>query len=294
MAQVYSPTLGARPARAGRTVGCALQTWPDSPEAREIETRHTAEDGCGSHAWYREVFGELYPLLYPHRNDEAAAHEAAAFVRLVSIGGPGTRVLDLACGAARHAQALCSFGAHVWGLDLSAHLLQLAARRGCLDGRIVRADMCRLPFRPAFDLVVNLFTSFGYFPDDKLNADVLGEVFRVLLPRGVFLLDHLNRPALERALVAEDVRRGDGFTIRQRRRIEGRRIRKRIEISWDDGRIRGLEEDVRLYTAAEMKLLLQEAGFSRVRFYGSFQGDALTEGSERMIAVAAKDLAGRT
>jgi len=244
---------------------------------------------CHEAEWYRDTFGELYPLLYAHRDDAAAAAEAASFAHLLGLGGPGSRVLDLACGAGRHCQALSGLGARVWGLDLSARLLADARRRACIAGRLVRGDMRRLPFRRSFDLVVNLFTSFGYFADDAANARVIGEIARVLLPGGTLLLDHVNRAALERGLIAEDERDGAGFRVRQRRRIAGDRVRKEIEIMWDDGRRRRLVEDVRLYTPGEMRTLLAGSGFTGVRFFGSFQGGALDERAERMIVVARCD-----
>jgi len=241
---------------------------------------------CGERAWYHDAFGDLYPLLYAHRDDSAAAAEAGAFVRRLGLDGPGSRVLDLACGAGRHCEALSGLGARVYGLDLSAHLLRLAARRACIAGRLARGDMRGLPFRRAFDLVVSLFTSFGYFADDRMNERVLTEIARVLVPGGSLLLDHVNRPALERALVTEDERAGEGFRLRQRRSLSAARVRKEIEITWDDGRTRRLVEDVRLYMPDELRALLAARGFEEIRFYGSFDGRALDERAERMIVVA--------
>jgi SAM-dependent methyltransferase len=238
--------------------------------------------------WYREAFDALYPLLYPQRSDEAAAREMAAMYDLLRLHDPGERVLDLACGTARHCQALAERGVQVCGLDLSRPLLEIACRRSCLAGCLVRGDMRRLPFRRAFDVVISIFTSFGYFADDRSNAQVLAEIARVLVPGGRLLIDHINRPALERSLVPEDEREGPGFRIRQQRRVSGNRVKKRIEILWADGRTRKIEEDVRLFTPGELRALLEEAGFSAVRFYGSFQGGALTESAERMIALAVK------
>ena len=238
--------------------------------------------------WFRESFGELYPLLYPQRSDEAAAREIAAVADLLHLRDSGLRVLDLACGTARHCQALVDQGVEVWGLDLSRPLLDLACRRPCLAGRLVRGDMRRLPFRRAFDVVINVFTSFGYFTDDRVNAQVLAEIARVLNPGGRLLIDHINRPALERDLVPEDEKEGPGFRVRQQRRISGNRVKKRIEILWADGRTRQLEEDVRLFTPEELRALLEEAGFSEVRLCGSFQGEPLTESAGRMIALAVR------
>ncbi len=60
----------------------------------------------------------------------------------------GWRVLDVGCGAGRHARALASAGAQPIGLDLSAELLACARGVGL---PLVRADMRRLPVRSSFD-----------------------------------------------------------------------------------------------------------------------------------------------
>jgi ubiquinone/menaquinone biosynthesis C-methylase UbiE len=111
---------------------------------------------------------------------------------------PGWRVLDVACGAGRHARAFQAAGAHCIGVDLSATLLRIA--RGVTDAPLVRADMRALPVRPgSMDLTVNLFTSFGYFDHDAEHAAALQEMVATVRPEGWFAIDFLNprwsRPA---------------------------------------------------------------------------------------------------
>ena len=106
--------------------------------------------------WFEEWFGEDYLQLYPHRDDADAERAVALIVRTVSLQ-PGWRVLDVACGAGRHARSFVGAGAHCFGLDLSATLLRLA--RQVTDAPLIRADMRQLPIRSrSMDLTVNLFS----------------------------------------------------------------------------------------------------------------------------------------
>lgn len=236
-------------------------------------------------AWYHTAFDGLYPLLYPHRDDAQAEAEACALLDLLRLSR-GAQVLDLACGTARHCQALAQRGISTWGLDLSPALLSLARKRACLAGRLVQADMRLLPFRRSFDAVLSLFTSFGYFSEEKEHLRVLKEVARVIKPGGLFVLDHIHRPALERTLIAQDERKGPNFVLRQERAIDGNRVKKRVTVEWKDGRTRSLEENVRIFSPAELRDLLRAAGFCDTRLLGSFQGEPLTETSARLIALA--------
>jgi SAM-dependent methyltransferase len=184
-------------------------------------------------------------------------------------------------------------GLLVHALDLSPQLLRLARARPHLAGRLIRADMRALPVRPRFDLVLNLFTSFGYFACDAENELTLRELARALCPGGRLVLDHVNRAALERTLVPEDTCERDGIRIHQRRVLAGDRIRKEIRIARANGDALRLTEDVRLYTPEEMRALVQSVGLTDVVLYGSLAGAPWNAAAERMVVIARRPAAGR-
>jgi SAM-dependent methyltransferase len=230
--------------------------------------------------WFEEWFGEEYLHVYPHRDDVEAERLVRLLVRQ-GIGGPGRAVLDLACGPGRHAAALVRAGARVFGLDLSRALLFAARRRA--TGPLVRGDMRRLPFRSAaFDVVVNLFTSFGYFASDAEHGAVLDEVARVLRPGGRFVLDYLNAPAVRAGLVPHDERLAGGSTVVQERRIsdDGRYVVKSIHMSGDS---RTFTERVRLFGRGDLEGMLAARGILTELASGDYDGAAHTAASPRLI-----------
>ena len=114
--------------------------------------------------WFRDWFGEEYLAIYPHR-DEREAREAVDLYREVASPEPGSRLLDLACGAGRHLRELRAAGLDATGLDLSLTLLRSARSSGAADP-LVRGDMRQLPFSTgSFGGLTSFFTSFGYFAD---------------------------------------------------------------------------------------------------------------------------------
>ena len=75
--------------------------------------------------WFEDWFGEEYLQLYAHR-DEREAEAVVELIRRVAPWQSGGWVLDLACGAGRHAKYLVRGGARVIGYDLSRVLLRRA------------------------------------------------------------------------------------------------------------------------------------------------------------------------
>jgi SAM-dependent methyltransferase len=233
--------------------------------------------------WFEQWFGEEYHALYPHRDTEDA-RRAVALIRRVAPWRPGEQVLDLACGAGRHAFELERAGAQVVGLDLSPTMLLRARTRSRM--RLVRGDMRALPFRgESFGVAVNLFTSFGYFRDDAEHHEVMRQVARVLAPGGRFVLDYLNAEQVRRTLLREPEDRSEPATaVRIRRRFseEGRYVVKEIELR-DEGR--SFQERVRLFSVEELSALLREAGLEVTERFGDYAGGPLTDDAPRAILV---------
>jgi SAM-dependent methyltransferase len=241
-------------------------------------------------AWYEEAFGSHYLEVYAHRTDEAAGAEAAFAGKILGLG-PGSRVLDLACGAGRHSRALSSLGIDVTGMDLSPELLESAGSRTDPEQegpRYVRGDMRHLPFADSFDAVCQFFTSFGYFEDPREDEAVLREVARVLLPGGRFLFDYLNRNEVVRTLTPESVTEAGDLTIRARRRVspDGRRVLKDVLVRRGGDRISEYTESVRLYDPEELGEMMMGAGLHPTRRYGDLAGGSWSPSAPRLVIVA--------
>jgi SAM-dependent methyltransferase len=235
--------------------------------------------------WFEEWFGDDYLRIYQHR-DESEAERAIELIAAHVRGRDIRAVLDLACGAGRHSQALCDRWWTV-GLDLSAALLRVA-RRESGDAPYVRADMRELPFAAeSFDLVVNLFTSFGYFDDDREHARVLACLRTAMRPGGMLVIDFLNAGQVRRNLVPYDERVENGITIEQIRIIspDNRFVEKTIRL-----RERGREyvERVRLLSAGDLERMLKAAGFELAHCFGDYAGSRWSEDAPRTILFASR------
>lgn len=237
--------------------------------------------------WYRDWFGEEYLALYPHRDQE----EARAAVELVvqTLGLPPGRTLDLACGGGRHLFEFRRHGLWTVGLDLSAALLARARADGP-DLALVRGDMRDLPFADgSFELVVNFFTSFGYFADPIDDRRVLEEFRRVLTGKGKFALDFLNADRVRNNLVERDERELNGVRVVQKRHLveDGRIVVKQIQIYDPPGEdISGaFQERVRLYSLEELLSMFDSVSLRALHRFGDYSGSAFDLDSPRLILI---------
>jgi SAM-dependent methyltransferase len=229
--------------------------------------------------WFEEWFGEEYLQLYPHRDDAEAARAVTLLVRATGMQ-PGWRVLDVACGAGRHARAFRASGARCFGVDLSATLLRVA--RGVTDAPLVRADMRALPIRAgSMDLTVNLFTSFGYFERDAEHAGALREMVATVRPGGWFAIDFLNPSAVRARLVPCERVGVQGREVEVTRSVspDGHHVSKVIRTG--DGR--RFVERVRLFEPDEIEGMLRQAGVTVRHRFGDYDASPMLAGSPRTI-----------
>jgi SAM-dependent methyltransferase len=229
--------------------------------------------------WFEEWFGEEYLRLYPHRDDHDAERAVSLILRTVPFE-PGWRVLDVACGAGRHARAFQAAGARCTGLDLSQTLLRLA--RQVTKAPLLRADMRHLPIRPgSMDLTVNLFTSFGYFDRDSEHTAALTEMIGTVRSGGWFVIDFLNSAAVRRQLVPEEMLEVSGSTVRVSRSVspDGRYVCKSIHA----GQGREFRERVRLFEPEQMVEMLEAGGVTVQSRFGDYDANPLGADSPRTI-----------
>ena len=244
--------------------------------------------------WYKTAFRYDYLRVYPHRNDDEARRQVDFLLGILDIPPP-CDILDLGCGDGRHSLELTRRGYRVTGLDLSEELLERARARTAdegLDVTFIQGDMRDPPGVSAFDLVVNFFTSFGYFREDGENARVLDAISHALRPGGHFLMDYLNRAYVISTLVPADSRKMEGMEVEQHRWITGDpskagahvRINKQVRIREDDME-RSYGESVRMYTLDELGEMMARAGLEIVQTYGDFDGSPVSDDLPRNILV---------
>ena len=193
------------------------------------------------------------------------------------------------CGQGRHAIELARRGYEVTGVDLSEYMLGVARARADAAGIRVRwlaGDMREPLAGETFDLVINLFTSFGYFDDEVDDRRVVRATASMLEPGGRFLLEVINGERIMRNFQQREWFTVGQTAVMERRALDVTTHRMVVErtVSSKDGDDTSVHA-VRLYRGAEVEAMLRASGFSRVDLHGDWDGARLTPESLRVLAV---------
>jgi len=240
--------------------------------------------------WFRQAFDSGYVKRYAHRDLVEAEDFIDTIVTLFCGETRGRRALDVACGAGRHARALARRHFHVTGIDLSADLIRVARREAAHENLNVTfhiLDMRREWPGENYDLILNAFTSFGYFVTDEESRQIVEQAAAKLSPAGFFVLDYLNVDEVRRNLVPRSERSVDNITLVEERWILDGRVNKRTQELDIHGQVRhAFTESVRLFRAEDIRAMVRKSGLAVHQEWGSYEGAPFTPDSPRYIMVA--------
>jgi SAM-dependent methyltransferase len=234
--------------------------------------------------WYKQWFDENYLVLYRHRNRRDAEEQVRLIIDTLNLHVEDT-ILDLACGEGRYTALFNDLGYCVTGVDLSETLVNCGKER--YPGlELEVGDMRRIHGK--YDVILSLFTSFGYFDSDQENENVLRSVFNALNPGGAFWLDFLNAQQVEETLIPENITDlSAGIRVVESRKIENGRIIKDIYFSNHEEE-KHYRESVRLFTSSHLEQMFQRTGFHITQRFGDYHGRSWEPHSPRTILVGRK------
>lgn len=236
--------------------------------------------------------------LYKHRDSVDANKLIKLLLSHVNLK-KGAAVLDLACGNGRHSVLFANRGFRTLGIDLSDYLISMANKekkakyKGNPDLlRFEIQDMRSIRHKTEFDLVVNLFSSFGYFSSDYQNEKVIRSISKALKPGGWFLFDFLNEYKLRRSIVPFTLLNNNDTHVAQVRYIENNICYKKILLfdRISEGKFRQYSEQVKLYSYAELKMMFMKFSLRVKKTFGDYDGHKFDkEKSDRLVIIACKN-----
>ena len=186
---------------------------------------------------------------------------------------PGSRILDVGCGAGRHAVELARRGYQLTGVDISSGMLaeaERAAKEAGVEVELIHADATQFTSDKLFDAAICLcegaFSLLGG-EDDPIEHDlaILRNIHAALKPGTRFILTALNACRMIRQATQEDVEGGrfDPFTM-----VEV----YTMEYDTPEGK-KSLLVRERSYVPTELLMLFRQAGFEVEHVWGGSAGN---------------------
>ena len=156
--------------------------------------------------WWKTFFDENYVSFWKDRGHFAHTRREVNFlVKNVPIRKQDL-ILDLCCGHGRHSTEFARRGFKVIGLDYSAYELGLAKSEAEKRNLIIdfrRGDARNFKFKEKFDVIINMFTAFGYGSKED-DIKIVRNVTKHLKKGGKFFIEFMNLPWLWRHYKSRD------------------------------------------------------------------------------------------
>ena len=237
--------------------------------------------------WFVNWFNsKYYHILYKNRDHKEAVFFLDNIIKNININNG--RILDVACGKGRHAKYLNHLGFNVTGIDLSKNSIEFANKDSNENLKYFVHDMRSVFKKNHFDLVTNLFTSFGYFENQEDEQTTINAMSNNLKEGGLLLIDFMNVKKVISSLVTSESKEIDGIKFLIERKYDENHIIKKIIIKDKDSDL-NFQEKVRALTLYDFDVMLKKANMKIVDLFGDYSLNEFNAiDSDRLIIISRK------
>jgi SAM-dependent methyltransferase len=238
--------------------------------------------------WFETWFDSpYYHILYKNRDHKEAELFLDNLINFIKPV-PEARILDVACGKGRHSIYLNKKGFDVTGFDLSAESIIYDKQFENDKLNFYLHDMREVFRSNYFDIVLNLFSSFGYFEKERDNQRCFIANTTALKPNGYFVFDYFNAQKIRNIGECTMDKTIDGITFHIEKYIDKSFIRKKITFT-DNGKNYKFEEQLLLAGKTELEKYFKLAGLRITNCFGNYKLDEFDENTcDRLILIGRK------
>jgi ubiquinone/menaquinone biosynthesis C-methylase UbiE len=239
-------------------------------------------------SWFVNWFDSpYYHLLYKNRDEKEAEFFIDNLVSHLQIPKQ-SKLLDIACGKGRHAIYFNKKGMDVLGIDLSQSSINSAKKDEHETLQFAVHDMREVFQKNSFDIVTNLFTSFGYFEEDEDEQKAINAMTLNLKQEGILIIDFMNVKKVIKNLRNSEKKTVDGITFNINRSIKNNYIIKDIAFA-NNGKNHQFQEKVKALTLTDFSNFISNAGLKIIDIFGNYKlEDFNATSSDRLILICKK------
>jgi cyclopropane fatty-acyl-phospholipid synthase-like methyltransferase len=237
-------------------------------------------------SWYEQFFtapvNRFWEAMVP---PEATAADVDFVLRHIGARPPA-RLLDIPCGAGRHALALAERGYRVTGVDISEDAIARASTAGKAD--FFCADMRSFRAPEPFDAILCLGNSVAYFEPEGMR-DLFAGLAANLRLGGRLVIDSYSCAESLLPLAEERQIAFEGGSYRSQFAYDSMRsvLKTRAELVLD-GKTHELLYAHQVVTSGELVRLLGAAGFAVEALYADTGDAPYAPGCPRLLLVASR------
>jgi SAM-dependent methyltransferase len=237
--------------------------------------------------WFETWFdSKYYHILYKHRDEQEAIKFLDNITQYLNI--TKGKILDVGCGKGRHAKYFNELGFNVVGIDLSLNSIAKAKLNETQDLKFYKFDMRNVFKENSFNLVTNLFTSFGYFDNSLDEQKTINAMVKNLKKDGILIIDFMNVKKIINNLVSKESKKINSVEFDITRELKDNYILKNITINDQDISLK-FQEKVHALTLIDFSKMLQKASMSIIDKFGNYNLDDFNAlQSDRLILIARK------
>ena len=239
-------------------------------------------------SWFATWFDSpYYHLLYKNRDEKEAQVFIDNLIEKLQLK-KGSKLIDIACGKGRHATYFNKKGMNVVGVDLSPNSIASAKQNENNNLQFSVHDMCEVYKENHFDIVTNLFTSFGYFENKDDEKKAINAMAENLKSDGILIIDFMNIKKIIANLISSEKKTIDSITFNIKRSMQNNHIIKDIEII-DDNETQHFQEKVKAITLADFSAFVSNVGLNIIDIFGNYKLDDFDATiSDRLILICKK------
>lgn len=237
---------------------------------------------------YMQNIIEYYDELFPVSNDQKLFYE-----QMLSGYEMPAKILNVGCATGSFDNALARAGHDVTGIDSSKELLETANRRRRLPNTAIRffqmttLEMARFLGKGFYNIISSLNNDIIKINDEILLRKFFYDCYTLLTPKGTLLIQIDNfqslmsqskiflptRESIRSKLLTEITHKDTGEWLLNQ------------EVERSDGKVVPviINKPVFLLTKSNIETYADEAGFSKVDFYGSYAKDPFTANSPLLV-----------
>jgi ubiquinone/menaquinone biosynthesis C-methylase UbiE len=244
--------------------------------------------------WFSSGFfdADMAGVLFDAEKLREAKAETAALARLAGLK-KGAAVLDAACGVGRHSLEFARRGFQVAGVDITESYVReasrLAKREKLKNVEFQKGELRDLyRFQSSFDLVTNLFTSFGYYQKAADNFEALKQMAAALRKGGTLVMELMPRETLDQIFSEKSWQiTRKGYLLQRRAWVDGGRKLRNDAIWVGKSGERETRSEIFVYAVPELAAMFRRAGLKSVKTFKNYRGQPWKTG-ERLVICGAK------